>query len=134
MIPIPYQPLLNPNVEDVENTQSIKQKDPDLEQNRWFQTFQASKENEKLVEVDEMEELEEMLKEETVSEEHDELFDEENNEFDNEIDDNEKLLGDADENDVNDHVDFKDDDVLQTTSADNVNFYDKEGRFLFRIS
>ena len=136
VVPVSYQTLLNPHEENNGEPQYRNKDDIEIKQNSWFNTFQVVQENEKLVEAEELEEFEQLLEDETLSDEHDELFDvdTEQNEFDDENDD--VNFEDDDGDDVNSGtnkciVDSADD--VKLTSPDTVNFYDEEGKFLYRI-
>ena len=145
LAPVSYERLLNPFENEEENIQTIK-KEEEITQNPWLRNFEVkTKPSEMYVEVDEMFEDENEM-EESLSDEHHELFDfeEETDELDEDLDgDQEDVEDNVDDvnsdvsddanNDVTNKED-KDEDEINVNTADNVNFYDDDGRFLYKIT
>ena len=139
IMPISYQGLLHSPEESMAEFQPHQKEDNEIKENQWFSNFPLNRKDEELIEISDYEDLEQLL-EEIPEDEHDEIFDveQEEEETDDSVDDekfheHEGALEDL-ANETKDDSGFKSIDSINLTSTDNVNFYDEEGRFLYRTS
>ena len=130
---LPINTLLNIPETD-SHVQEKFSKKKEFQESQWFGSFEeVSIQNEPLIEIESFDDIEDFLEHESMQDEHYEMF-----EIADEDIESEESEDDFEDNDMNTNSDaFPTEDheeTFEVHSNDNCNFYDNEGRFLYKVS